>query len=399
MAFDGEQVRLMGYEGYASDEESSVPDAIEGPHNRMEASRGEASVLGEASVSAEVPAGQPDEDSDMDIDHLFGGIGGIAPSLAAVRLRLREGKVYTPEEHGRLEEFFSKMSKQMRQIIKGVETFERNHALLHASLRRNMQYLEGFLPQPYGDWGFLHRNCHDEAVFLVRNLTTVYGQSAHAAPNFPREAWAVARLVLEESVHLCLAGAEDVHVRGALCAVALTMREFEVKLLPTELRCYHLFGHFSEEFLRSMIPRVVRQSFAMKDLPGYAEAVASEVLKHEVTSLMYLRCDAAASTRLSRNEVKAMLRFNGVKPRGEVPGEEGEGFFEAQIKAEEVAWLEADVPTLEAEDATQQLEEEVPTVPADEEEVRTVLADAVLSEPEDGQMVVVEDSQLPDPDL
>ena len=63
-------------------------------------------------------------------------------------------------------------------------------------------HLEGFCPEPRGDWGWMLRKCRDVAVRAVRQLMKVYGGGDI------EEKYTVVRLLLEEAFHRMLMGFE-----------------------------------------------------------------------------------------------------------------------------------------------------------------------------------------------
>ena len=84
----------------------------------------------------------------------------------------------------------------------------------HEVVRQFGQMLDGFVPPPRGDWGWMLRRIRDVAVRALRQLKKIYGDKSHEEPQtFQMRSMQVVRLLLEEAFHRCLLAAEGDKMR------------------------------------------------------------------------------------------------------------------------------------------------------------------------------------------
>lgn len=207
----------------------------------------------------------------------------------------------------------------------------------HEAVRQFGIHLEGFCPEPRGDWGWMLRKCRDVAVRAVRQLMKVYGGGDI------EEKYTVVRLLLEEAFHRMLMGFEGDPMRQrGLCSMMVTFKEIEEGTIGDVMGQVGDLGLFSS-MTRQNVGRIAMAveggQSTLRDMPSF-EAVANfEVMKHEVFSLLPVRM-TPTSLRMTVDEVRHVVNEVSHRPLREdeeVLGVEGPSMFEQffAVRAEE----------------------------------------------------------------
>ena len=172
------------------------------------------------------------------------------------------------------------------------------------------------------------RRAEDMGTLGVRQLIKTYHDPIEDITSFLERAMAVVRLFLEEAFHRCLLSDASGMRKRALCALMVTMRNFEAEMIPTQHASLGIFYTLTEAAVMRMAVRVNSDEVTSIEMcPSYEAAMKSE-MRVEVVSLMLVR-PVPNLIAMTQAEVRALIEHNDDELfEGEaVPGKDGVSAF------------------------------------------------------------------------
>ena len=280
--------------------------------------------------------------SAMQIEEIEVAMGVEAPEVAdTVSKDEAEAEPITPEDADKKAHASEGIEKALglakackewlRQISKHLSHVEsrlmESEYEAHEMVRLVIQAIEGFRPEPCGDWGWLLRKVQDIAVRMMRQLMKIYGK-AEANEAFHMRAIDLVRLYVEEAFHRVLEGiGEDNMRKGGLCSMMVTMKNIEARTLGED-SAMGIFVTFSEENVTKIVRAMLTGKANIEDMPSWAEVSYHDDLKFEAFSLKRVRVHAA-DVAMKKCEVQAVIEGAGGEIWGgaAVPGHESPSVF------------------------------------------------------------------------
>ena len=237
----------------------------------------------------------------------------------------------------------AKLSGWAEQCSKHLSHIEQrsmySDVLGHEMVRQLCIVIDGFVPPPRGDWGYLLRKVRNLCTIGVRQLIKYYYNGTHERiESFMMRAMFVMHLYVEESFHRCLKAAKSPVRRRALCTLMLTMKKIEQMVYPEECKDLRCFSTFSEFVVRAIAEHVEKpyEDTNIEYCWSYHVAMRTE-MKMEVLSLLEMTDVPSEAIEMTRDEVKALIEHNkcdDIQDGEKVPGREGQSRF-AELFADE----------------------------------------------------------------
>ena len=156
-------------------------------------------------------------------------------------------------------------------------------------------------------------------------------------------ATSVVRLYFEEAFHRLLYLTKKPLRKAAYCSILVCTRRLEADLLSSEYEGYGFFATFTEDFVRRLGEKVLRnERITLADLPSIQSVMRAPEFRAEVYSLMAVTA-VPLTIVMSRDEIKACIEATGSRLGDDerTAGTEGPsvfaGLFEDEAASNEAA--------------------------------------------------------------
>ena len=260
----------------------------------------------EAMPTVGVDRDEAQTDDAMQVEEASEGVQSVAAAEGAAAPEGDEGFASRLKHEG--------AAFWMRNCSKHLHNIEgrimQNSLLGHEVVRQIIMIIQGFCPATRGDWGCFLRKCIGIGVKAVRHLVATYYGAGYLGKMMER-ATSVVRLYFEEAFHRLLYLTKKPLRKAAYCSILVWTRRLEADLLSSEYEGYGFFTTFTEDFVRRLGEKVLRnERITLADLPSIQSVMRAPEFRAEVYSLMAVTA-APGMIMMSRDEIKARIEATG----------------------------------------------------------------------------------------